>query len=96
MSQDASYELRQFPSQGDQYAAINTGYQQPDAGARDAGPREPYKAGELNALDVFSFITNKMVGTGIYTAPAMVLSLAGSPQLAFALWVVGFIYTLIR
>ena len=96
MSKDSDHDLQQLAGHEGQHAATNAGYQQPGAGAGDGGPREPYKAGELHGLDVFSFITNKMIGTGIYTAPAMILSLAGSPQLAIALWVVGFIYTIVR
>jgi hypothetical protein len=50
----------------------------------------------LNSRDVCSFIVNKMVGTGIYTTPPVVLLLTRSKGEAFGLWIVGFVYTLIR
>jgi hypothetical protein len=50
----------------------------------------------LNSRDVCSFIVNKMVGTGIYTTPPIVLLLARSKGEALGLWFVGFVYTLIR
>jgi hypothetical protein len=54
------------------------------------------EVGVLEWYDVFSLITNKMVGTGIYTAPSTVLVLTGSKSVAMGLWVVGFVYTLFR
>jgi hypothetical protein len=50
----------------------------------------------LNSRDVCSFIVNKMVGTGIYTTPPVVLLLTKSKGEALSLWFVGFVYTLIR
>jgi hypothetical protein len=50
----------------------------------------------LNARDVCSFIINKMIGTGIFTAPPTVLLLTRSKGEALGLWVLGFIYTQIR
>ena len=50
----------------------------------------------LNSRDVCSFIVNKMVGTGIYTAPPVVMLLTRSKGEALGLWFVGFAYTLIR
>lgn len=50
----------------------------------------------LNSRDVCSFIVNKMVGTGIYTTPPVVLLLTRSKGEALGLWFVGFGYTLIR
>jgi len=50
----------------------------------------------LNAQDVCAFIVNKMIGTGIFTAPPGVLLLTKSKGEALGLWVLGFIYTLIR
>jgi hypothetical protein len=50
----------------------------------------------LNSRDVCSFIVNKMVGTGIYTTPPVVLLLTRSKGEALGLWFVGFVYTLIR
>lgn len=50
----------------------------------------------LNSRDVCSFIVNKMVGTGIYTTPPVVLLLTRSKGEALGLWFVGFLYTLVR
>ena len=50
----------------------------------------------LNSRDVCSFIVNKMVGTGIYTTPPVVMLLTRSKGEALGLWFVGFAYTLIR
>jgi hypothetical protein len=50
----------------------------------------------LNSRDVCSFIVNKMVGTGIYTTPPVVLLLTRSKGEALGLWFVGFVYTLMR
>lgn len=50
----------------------------------------------LNSRDVCSFIINKMVGTGIYTTPPVVLLLTRSKGEALGLWFIGFVYTLIR
>jgi hypothetical protein len=51
---------------------------------------------ELSTWDVASLIINKMIGTGIFTAPWTVLSMTKSPGLALGLWIIGFIYTGIR
>jgi hypothetical protein len=53
-------------------------------------------AGPLNALDIFSFIVNKMIGTGILLQPSTVLALTRSRGVAITIWIVGFIYTLFR
>jgi hypothetical protein len=50
----------------------------------------------LTKWDVASLIINKMIGTGIFTAPWTVLSMTRSPGLALGLWIIGFIYTGIR
>ena len=50
----------------------------------------------LNSRDVCAFIVNKMVGTGIYTTPPVVLLLTRSKGEALGLWFVGFVYTLVR
>lgn len=57
------------------------------------GPRE---ATLLGSFDVFALIVNKMIGTGIYTAPTTVLILTGSKQLSLGLWAVGYFYTIMR
>ncbi|OBT52025.1 hypothetical protein VE04_06969, partial [Pseudogymnoascus sp. 24MN13] len=49
----------------------------------------------LNSRDVCAFIVNKMVGTGIYTTPPVVLLLTRSKGEALGLWFIGFVYTLI-
>ena len=57
---------------------------------------EPPEVGRLTAIDVFGFIVNKMIGTGIYTSPIQVLILTGSRDAAIGLWVVGVVYTFVR
>ena len=47
----------------------------------------------LEWKDISSLIINKMVGTGIFTGPPMVLMYTQHKGEAFALWVVGFIIT---
>jgi hypothetical protein len=56
----------------------------------------PREATLLGPFDVFSLIVNKMIGTGIYTAPTTVLLLTGDKQLSLGLWGVGFVYTIMR
>jgi hypothetical protein len=65
----------------------------------DSPPNErnaPRVATLLGSFDVFSLIVNKMIGTGIYTAPTTVLLLTGDKQLSLGLWAVGFVYTIMR
>lgn len=52
--------------------------------------------GPLGVFDIFAFIANKMIGTGIYTAPASVFLLTGRKNLTLGLFGVGFFYSLIR
>ena len=47
----------------------------------------------LETLDVAALIFNKMVGSGIFTTPGLVLSLTKSKALALGLWAVGGVYT---
>jgi hypothetical protein len=66
-----------------------------------ARPPTPVEPGEdptlpLNSRDVGAFIVNKMIGTGIFIQPPAVLLLTRSKGEALGLWVLGFIYTLIR
>ena len=53
-------------------------------------------AGALSTFDVFALIVNKMVGTGIFTAPTLVLALTESRELSIFLWIAGSIYSIIR
>lgn len=51
----------------------------------------------LNSYDVAAFIINKMIGSGIFTTPVTVLIMTHNDKgLAFGLWILGFVYTLIR
>ncbi|RSL42441.1 hypothetical protein CEP53_012195 [Fusarium sp. AF-6] len=51
--------------------------------------------GALNTFDVFGLIVNKMIGTGIYFAPASVLHTTGNKKLTLGLFALGFVYTLV-
>ncbi|RSL49591.1 hypothetical protein CEP54_012362 [Fusarium duplospermum] len=66
---------------------------------RQAGLGEPRldvsKYGPLRTFDVFALIVNKMVGTGIYTAPASVFLMTGSKSLTLGLFVIGFVYSVV-
>ncbi|KAK4221863.1 high-affinity methionine permease [Podospora fimiseda] len=55
----------------------------------------PWRRGALETFDVFSLIANKMIGTGIYSAPATVFLLTGNKSLTLGLFGVGFFYSLI-
>jgi len=59
-------------------------------------PAVDLPARPLEVWDVASLIINKMIGTGIFTAPPTVLLMTGSPSLAFGLWTLGFAYTIVR
>lgn len=52
--------------------------------------------GELDTFDIFSLIVNKMIGTGVYTAPASVYLMTEHKSLALGLWGIGFFYTILR
>jgi hypothetical protein len=68
----------------------------------DPGPPiEPVEHGHnptlpLNSRDVCAFIVNKMIGTGIFIQPPAVLLFTQSKVEALFLWVLGFLYTLVR
>jgi hypothetical protein len=49
----------------------------------------------LHDLDVACLIINKMVGTGIFTAPISTLLVVNSKSLVLIFWFLGFVYTLI-
>jgi len=51
---------------------------------------------ELGALDIFSLIVNKMIGTGVFTAPAQVFLLTGWKTISILMWVIGFVYSILR
>jgi hypothetical protein len=51
---------------------------------------------DLGTWDVASLIINKQIGTGIFTAPGLVLSLTGSKTIALSLWVAGGVWALLR
>ncbi|MCJ1461415.1 hypothetical protein MMC07_000012 [Pseudocyphellaria aurata] len=46
----------------------------------------------LGARDVFALVFNKMVGTGIFTTPGLVVALTHSARISIGLWVVGGFY----
>lgn len=58
--------------------------------------QEPYPSGELGTFDVFALIVNKMIGTGIFSAPATVFLLTGRKDVTLGLFVVGWAYSLAR
>lgn len=50
----------------------------------------------LGTLDVSALILNKMVGTGIFTTPGIVLSLTRSKGLSVGFWVLGGLYSILN
>lgn len=62
----------------------------------DQPPTHTLIAGPLITFDIFALVVNKMVGTGIYTTPPLVLALTGDWRIAIGLWAAGFVYTIIR
>ncbi|CAG7560622.1 unnamed protein product [Fusarium equiseti] len=60
---------------------------------QDETNQTPHEEG-LGSFDVFSLIVNKMIGTGIYTSPAVVYRMTGSKSITLALFGVGFLYCL--
>jgi hypothetical protein len=67
-----------------------------DPSVVESVPAVDLPARPLELWDVASLIINKMIGTGIFTAPPTVLLMTGSPSLAFGLWILGFAYTIVR
>lgn len=51
---------------------------------------------DLGVLDVAALIINKQIGTGVFTAPGLVLSLTGNKTVAIVLWLVGGVWSLLR
>jgi amino acid transporter len=49
----------------------------------------------LGTLDVSALILNKMVGTGIFTVPGIVLTLTGSKRISLGFWVLGGVYSML-
>lgn len=49
----------------------------------------------LTTLEAASLIVNKMIGTGIFTTPGLILALTQSKTLAFSFWVIGGVYAAI-
>lgn len=44
---------------------------------------------DLGMIDVAALIINKMIGTGIFTTPGLVLSLTGNKTISLILWICG-------
>jgi hypothetical protein len=51
---------------------------------------------DLGILDVAALIINKMIGTGIFTTPGIVLQATGNKNIALSMWVVGGVWTFLR
>jgi hypothetical protein len=82
-------------------APINNGLLENGDGQAAEAPVEPAEHGydpmlPLNSRDVCAFIINKMIGTGIFIQPPAVLLFTQSKVEALFLWVLGFLYTLVR
>jgi hypothetical protein len=51
---------------------------------------------DLNMFDVAALIINKMIGTGIFTTPGLVLSLTGNKKVSIVMWFCGGIWSFLR
>lgn len=51
---------------------------------------------DLNMFDVAALIINKMIGTGIFTTPGLVLSLTGNKKVSIVMWLCGGIWSFLR
>jgi hypothetical protein len=71
-------------------------YQNFQESAHTSSGVEEDKTSYLSTFDISCLIINKMVGTGVFTAPQAVFLLVGAKTVAFILWILGFIFTLIR
>lgn len=74
----------------------NIGPFKPRQSPDDADSTSNWIKGALETFDVFALIVNKMIGTGIYSAPATVFLLTGNKNLTLGLFSIGFVYTLAR
>jgi len=90
------YEARDLPDVQATAAADADDDEPIEPAVAQGGPQAEDPALPLGYLDVCAFIVNKMIGTGIYTAPPAVLLLTRSKIEALLLWILGFIYTLVR
>lgn len=54
------------------------------------------KRRDLSMVDVAALIINKMIGTGIFTTPGLVLNLTGNKNVSIALWLVGGVWSFLR
>ena len=104
-SQPTSFEMGEVPQskilENDRQSgriSLNQGTLEPYTvpHSDESDEHEPPEVGRLKAMDVFGFIVNKMVGTGIYTSPVMVLILTGSRGAAIGFWIIGVGYTFVR
>ncbi|KAM7219404.1 Amino acid permease domain containing protein [Rhypophila decipiens] len=57
--------------------------------------RSPLETGALETFDVFALIVNKMIGTGIYSAPATIFMLTGRKWLTLVLFFIGFFHSVL-
>ncbi len=82
------------PGPGAELAHAEDAY---DDGVLTLDPRvNPDRTLPLDAIDVFSLVVNRMIGSGIYTFPALTYRESGNKRLALGLWGLGFVYTIVR
>jgi amino acid transporter len=92
-----------FPRQHDPEGIFDTypedGRDCPDDGAFSRPPtdftEDRHLGRTLGTLDVSALILNKMVGTGIFTVPGLVLELTGSKGVSVGFWVLGGVYSIL-
>jgi hypothetical protein len=50
----------------------------------------------LKSIDIACLVINKMIGTGIFVTPPLVLSLVGTKWVAWLVWILGSIHSFCR
>ena len=67
-----------------------------DDGASIRTQRTRLERRDLSKFDVAALIINKMVGTGIFTTPGLVLSLTANKKVSIIMWFCGGIWSFLR
>lgn len=86
-------ELRPEPSSPFDRSIHSAASIRPTTIGRDAWTEtKTVKNRHLSTIEAASLIVNKMIGTGIFTTPGIVLQLTQSKKVALGLWILGGFY----
>jgi hypothetical protein len=81
---------------GDSPKSVNGDDEEEDDGASIRTQRTRLERRDLSKFDVAALIINKVIGTGIFTTPGLVLSLTGSKKVSIILWFCGGIWSFLK